>query len=199
MIAASLCSRPRGRWLDDWRRDSDLMMSCCCTSTTSSSVGRHCKIDSAVVHLSVATPSSRGRFTSAHYKSVHHHLFRDVYTWAGKHRTVHTAKGGNWFCYPEHIASSMDQLFKKLEHPASSVSRGERQIAVGLYASSQSPCRPPAQLYAKTFMPAIITSFLGDNGSLRTELQKLLRPAATRCRPAGLADDERLSQLPSTA
>ncbi|MDH2406087.1 Fic family protein [Bradyrhizobium sp. SSUT18] len=59
-------------------------------------------------------PLPDGRFTPTHYKRVHHHLFQDVYPWAGKYRTVRTAKGGNMFCYPEHIASSMDQLFKKL-------------------------------------------------------------------------------------
>jgi cell filamentation protein len=59
-------------------------------------------------------PLPEGRFTPAHYKRVHHHLFQDVYPWAGKYRTVRTSKGGNMFCYPEHITSSMDQLFEKL-------------------------------------------------------------------------------------
>jgi cell filamentation protein len=62
-------------------------------------------------------PLPDGRFTPAHYKRVHHHLFQDVYSWAGKYRTVRTAKGGNWFCYPEHITSSTNQLFKKLALP----------------------------------------------------------------------------------
>ncbi|UVO40625.1 Fic family protein [Bradyrhizobium arachidis] len=52
-------------------------------------------------------PLPEGQFTPAHYRSVHHHLFQDVYTWAGNYRTVRTAKGGNWFCYPEHISSSV--------------------------------------------------------------------------------------------
>jgi Fic/DOC family len=59
-------------------------------------------------------PLPDGRFTPAHYRRVHHHPFQDVYSWAGKYRTVRTTKGGNMFCYPEHITSSMDQLFKKL-------------------------------------------------------------------------------------
>jgi cell filamentation protein len=64
--------------------------------------------------LRAEEPLPSGRFTPAHYKRIHHHLFQDVYPWAGKYRKVRTAKGGNMFCYPEHIASSINQLFKKL-------------------------------------------------------------------------------------
>jgi len=35
-----------------------------------------------------------------HYKAIHHHLFQDVYHWAGQVRTVRIAKGGNPFCFP---------------------------------------------------------------------------------------------------
>jgi len=48
-------------------------------------------------------PLPTGKFTPQHYCKIHHHLFRDVYTWAGKPRTVRTSKGGNAFCYPEYI------------------------------------------------------------------------------------------------
>jgi cell filamentation protein len=58
-----------------------------------------------------------GRFGPAHYRAVHKHLFQDVYTWAGRDRTVRTSKGGNAFCYPEHIASSLDKLFERLRSP----------------------------------------------------------------------------------
>jgi cell filamentation protein len=33
-----------------------------------------------------------GKFDSAHYCSVHHHLFQDVYDWAGRYRTVRTSR-----------------------------------------------------------------------------------------------------------
>ena len=55
-----------------------------------------------------------GQYDPAHYRSIHHHLFQDVYKWAGKYRTVRIAKNGNSFCYPEHIAAQMNQLFTKL-------------------------------------------------------------------------------------
>lgn len=146
-------------------------------------------------------PLPEGRLTPAHYRSVHHHLFQDVYTWAGKYRTVRTAKGGNWFCYPEHIASSMNQLFKKLELPALKrgasaadfldaaadflaelnaihpfrEGNGRSQLAF-MHLLSRHAGHPLNldRVDAETFMPAMIASFLGNNGPLKNELQKLL-------------------------
>lgn len=53
--------------------------------------------------LRAEEPLAPGRFGPAHYRSVHRHLFQDVYSWAGRYRTVRTAKDGNWFCFPEYI------------------------------------------------------------------------------------------------
>jgi cell filamentation protein len=64
--------------------------------------------------LRAEEPLPAGRFTPAHYRKVHRHLFHDVYSWAGRYRTVRTGKGGNWFCYPEYISNSMNQLFTRL-------------------------------------------------------------------------------------
>lgn len=57
-----------------------------------------------------------GQYDPAHYQSIHHHLFQDVYDWAGQYRTVRTAKGGAAFCYPEHIDAQMNSLFDRLCH-----------------------------------------------------------------------------------
>lgn len=46
-----------------------------------------------------------------HYLCLHHHLFQDVYAWAGRLRTIRTGKAGNWFCYPEHIEREMHRIF----------------------------------------------------------------------------------------
>jgi cell filamentation protein len=37
-------------------------------------------------------PLPDGLLDFAHYKAVHHHLFQDVYTWAGEVRTVRISK-----------------------------------------------------------------------------------------------------------
>ena len=48
-------------------------------------------------------------------KNLHHHFFQDVYDWAGQIRTIRTAKGGNWFCYPEHIETELTRIFSLLQ------------------------------------------------------------------------------------
>lgn len=58
-----------------------------------------------------AEPFPDGSFDYTHYKAIHHHLFQDVYEWAGKPRSVRISKGGNPFCYPENIDSQMEKLF----------------------------------------------------------------------------------------
>jgi cell filamentation protein len=50
-----------------------------------------------------------------HFKAIHHHLFQDVYEWAGKARTVRISKGNSMFCYPENIESEAQKLFAQLE------------------------------------------------------------------------------------
>jgi cell filamentation protein len=56
-------------------------------------------------------PFPSGKFSYRHYSAVHRHLFRDVYSWAGKIRTVRISKSGSAFCYPEHIDREMKRLF----------------------------------------------------------------------------------------
>ena len=146
-------------------------------------------------------PLPAGRFTPSHYKRIHHHLFQDVYSWAGKYRTVRTSKGGNMFCYPEHITSFMDQLFERLAlaafKPSASAAdfldaatafladlnavhpfregNGRSQLSL-MYLLGQRAGHPLTltRINRDTFMPAMIVSFAGNIVPLRTELQKLL-------------------------
>lgn len=60
-------------------------------------------------------PFPEGKVSPALYCAFHRHLFQDVYAWAGEYRTVRIAKGGNPFCFPEHIAVQVQQLFADLE------------------------------------------------------------------------------------
>lgn len=52
--------------------------------------------------------------TPTGYRTVHHHLFRDVYDWAGKDRTVNIHRPGAPFCRVPFIASSLDKQFELL-------------------------------------------------------------------------------------
>ena len=68
----------------------------------------------AMFTLRSMQPLPQGKFNSAHYQSIHHHLFQDVYDWAGEYRTIRIAKGSSMFCYPEHIEAQMETLFATL-------------------------------------------------------------------------------------
>jgi cell filamentation protein len=68
--------------------------------------------------LRATEPLPAGKYDSDHYRRLHRHLFRDVYRWAGQYRTVRTAKGGNTFCYPEHVSGQMQILFDRLTQAA---------------------------------------------------------------------------------
>jgi cell filamentation protein len=60
-------------------------------------------------------PLPEGEFDFAHYCAIHHHLFQDVYEWAGKVRSVRISKQGNPFCFPDHIEIQSAKLFAGLE------------------------------------------------------------------------------------
>jgi cell filamentation protein len=62
-----------------------------------------------------AEPLPEGELGFEHYCAIHHHLFQDVYAWAGQPRTVRISKQGNSFCYPEHIEAQARRLFAELK------------------------------------------------------------------------------------
>ncbi len=64
-------------------------------------------------------PLPGGRLSVRHYCAVHHHLFQDVYAWAGKFRRMKIARDGSMFCYPENIAGEMHALFAELREEGS--------------------------------------------------------------------------------
>ena len=61
-------------------------------------------------------PLPAGRCSVRHYRSIHKHLFQDVYEWAGRFRSVRLTKGSSTFCYPENIAAEMSRIFAWLRH-----------------------------------------------------------------------------------
>ncbi|AUI60554.1 Fic family protein [Amycolatopsis sp. BJA-103] len=48
--------------------------------------------------VELARQSLPGEYTLEHLQGFHHALFKDVYDWAGKTRTVNIAKGASNFC-----------------------------------------------------------------------------------------------------
>jgi cell filamentation protein len=74
------------------------------------------EFEAAMTFARAEEPLPAGRSSITHYKAIHHHLFQDVYSWAGKYRTVRLTKGASTFCYPEHIAREMKRIFSWLKN-----------------------------------------------------------------------------------
>lgn len=144
-------------------------------------------------------PLPRGSYDALHYRRVHRHLFQDVYTWAGKYRTVRTAKGGNPFCFPEYIDAQMNRLFSTIEaalnatdadvfvleaarflgelnavHPFRE-GNGRSQLAF-MAMIGEAAGYPLAfeRVKRETFLPAMISSYDRQLGPLIAELRGLL-------------------------
>jgi cell filamentation protein len=151
--------------------------------------------------LRAEEPLPQGDFDPAHFRRIHHHLFQDVYTWAGQYRTVRIAKGDNSFCYPEHIPAQMDTLFQKIQtveafagldqeafldrltpflselnaiHPFRE-GNGRTQLSfIGLLGEHSGHPFHFEKLNRDTYLPAVIASYFGKLQPLRHELRKLL-------------------------
>lgn len=54
------------------------------------------------------------QFTFEHLKKLHHHLFQDVYEWAGEVRDVDISKGETRFCTCTRIEPEAKKLFKSI-------------------------------------------------------------------------------------
>lgn len=151
--------------------------------------------------LRAEEPLPSGRFGPAHYRAVHRHLFGDVYAWAGKYRTVRTAKGGNVFCYPEHIDAQMNALFRRLREapfrggqPADEFvtaaatflaelnaihafreGNGRAQLAfMRLVSLRAGHPLDFTKIRPRAFLAAMIKSFGGELEPLQSELRRLL-------------------------
>ena len=70
--------------------------------------------EAEITHARAQEPLPPGDLDFAHYKAIHHHLFQDVFEWAGVIRTVRISKGGHPFCFPENIESQSAGLFNAL-------------------------------------------------------------------------------------
>jgi cell filamentation protein len=146
-------------------------------------------------------PLPQGRLGYAHYKALHRHLFQDVYAWAGKPRTVRIAKGGNMFCYPEHIGGEMRSLFAGLSrdrffsgltrtefargaarflaqlnaiHPFREGNGRTQLTYLTLLASHAGHPLALERLVPNVVLPAMIASFKGDEAPLASLIVALI-------------------------
>lgn len=55
-----------------------------------------------------------GDFDLTHLRAIHHHLFQDVYAWAGQTRKTDIHKGGQWFHPQSLIERGMQDVHKRI-------------------------------------------------------------------------------------
>lgn len=68
----------------------------------------------SVRQAELAAIGENGDFSFRHLCSIHRQLFQDIYTWAGKIRTVDISKG-TVFCLVQFIEMQFEELYNKLE------------------------------------------------------------------------------------
>lgn len=69
---------------------------------------------SSVRQAELARNGTIGDFSLKHLCSIHRQLFQDIYTWAGKLRTVDISKG-TIFCLVQFIESEFQEMYGRLE------------------------------------------------------------------------------------
>ena len=148
-------------------------------------------------------PLPTGRASVTHYRAIHHHLFQDVYAWAGRFRTVRISKGASTFCYPEHIPGEMRRLFRGLAalrglrgldaadfasisahfladlnaiHPFRE-GNGRSQLVFFAYLADRAG-RPLhlERFDPEAFLAAMVASFGGREAALTATIAELIRP-----------------------
>ena len=85
-----------------------------------------------------------GSFDTAHLQRIHHHIFQDVYSWAGQFRTVDIRKEGEfWFCRHEYIPEALAELFDKLKAENNLRNRDPHEFArAGYYLTELNAIHP---------------------------------------------------------
>ncbi|MCB1467511.1 MAG: Fic family protein [Rhizobiaceae bacterium] len=150
--------------------------------------------------LRALEPLPLGKFDPPHYRRVHRHLFQDVYSWAGRYRTVRTAKGGNPFCFPENIDGEMNRVFAEIPEAMSAENadvfisktahflgelnaihpfregNGRSQLSfTAMLGEHAGYSFDFARVRRETFLPAMIASYACNLAPLMSELRQLLR------------------------
>jgi cell filamentation protein len=55
-----------------------------------------------------------GNFDLKHLRAIHHHLFQDIFDWAGEIRTVEISKGDSQFQFRQYIEIGMADVHRRL-------------------------------------------------------------------------------------
>jgi cell filamentation protein len=159
------------------------------------------EFESAMTFARSTEPLPAGRLSVSQYCAIHHHLFQDVYVWAGKFRTVRMTKGASTFCYPEYIAREMKAAFTWLKvqrhlrersvpdfaagaahlmaeinaiHPFREGNGRTQLTFLALLAERAGHPLDLDRLDPEAVLDAMIQSFSGEEGALRTLIEGLI-------------------------
>lgn len=72
------------------------------------------RVERQFVRERIAEDTPRGNFDLRHLKAIHHHLFQDIYDWAGQIRTVEISKGDSQFQFRQYIDTGMADVHRRL-------------------------------------------------------------------------------------
>ena len=146
-------------------------------------------------------PLPSGRLSVTHYCKIHHHLFQDVFVWAGRFRAVRLGKNGSVFCYPEHIEREMAAAFDSLKarRCLRDLTKGAFAVEAGSFLSTLNAIHPFREGNGRTqvtflallshraghplvldrlepegFLAAMSASFRGDSRELAANIRRLI-------------------------
>lgn len=72
------------------------------------------RVERQFVRERIIEGAPTGNFDLRHLRAIHHHLFQDVYEWAGQVRTVEISKGGSQFQFRQYIETGMADIHRRL-------------------------------------------------------------------------------------
>ncbi len=89
------------------------------TNVLRNRLGIHDPVRLAVHERALVTQRIRqglptGDFDLPHLQAIHHHLFQDLYDWAGKIRTVEISKGKSLFQFQRYIQTGMADVHRRV-------------------------------------------------------------------------------------
>jgi cell filamentation protein len=64
--------------------------------------------------IELGTDPLAGPFDGAHIKSIHKFIFQDVFSWAGKFRSINISKDGQLFCLSQFLEPALETILSDL-------------------------------------------------------------------------------------
>lgn len=72
------------------------------------------RVERRLVTQRIRQGAPSGDFDLLHLQAIHHHLFQDLYDWAGEVRTVEMSKGGQLFQFTRYIRTGMAYVHRQV-------------------------------------------------------------------------------------